>query len=66
MIQPESQKEYMNDIMILGEGLVELWQLTAEPGVLENKRVLQNTQEELIRLRGDWILFPTVSGLLAV
>lgn len=56
----------MNDIMILGEGLVELWQLTAEPGVLENKRVLQNTQEELIRLRGDWILFPTVSGLLAV
>jgi hypothetical protein len=65
MIQPELQKAYMNDIMILGEG-VELWQLTAVPGVLENKGVLQNTKEELTRLGGNWIRFPTVSGLLAV
>jgi hypothetical protein len=67
MIQPEVPQVpegYINDIMILGKG-VELWQLTADPGVLEGKRVLENTAD-LIRLKGDWIRFPTVSGLLAV
>lgn len=65
-------KEHINDIMILrdkdeianGEfGMVELWQLTDTPGVLASGRVLRTTTE-LTRLKGDWIRFPTVSGLL--
>ena len=65
MLQPVP-KEYINDIMVLREdGEVELRQLTAAPGVLINGQVLSTTAN-LIRLQGDWIRFPTVSGLLAV
>jgi hypothetical protein len=62
----------MNDVMILrdkdgnenGEfGVVELRQLTDAPGVLAGGQVLRTTTE-LTRLKGDWIRFPTVSGLL--